>query len=352
MELQTQNFLKTLDVYKNDNGVTFKELKLLDKNNDGKISGDETKASTISNRDLVLINQKYKTYNTLINKHIPFVTEDIVLYTTAELNTELFPGGVQGISTDDVQQGGVGDCYFLSALAGLAKQRPQDIVDMIKDNRNGTYTVKLKGGKVSVTVDKPTNPELNRYASRGPNNSIWVAVIEKAYAKYLNNNAGEYDKIIKAGIKGSMGLSGLLLSDYIDKISILQKKVPQEKIIGQFISTGINLVTGKSTDTDMLMVTSNSTIREKLKKALNNDKIVILSATKWFGGSKEKKIPDAHVYTVLSYDPKTDTVRVRNPWGIGSDAKELKYPDNINDGEFTVTMDELNKYFSFICYEQ
>ena len=27
MQVQTQNFLKTLDVYKNDDGVTFKELK-------------------------------------------------------------------------------------------------------------------------------------------------------------------------------------------------------------------------------------------------------------------------------------------------------------------------------------
>ena len=352
MQVQTQNFLKTLDVYKNDDGVTFKELKTLDKNKDGKISSDEVGASTICNGDLLLINQKYKTYNTLINKHIPFVTENTVLYSTAELNTELFPGGVQGISPDDVQQGGVGDCYYLAALAGLAKQRPQDIVDMIKDNKNGTYTVKLKGGKKSITVDKPTDAELFKYASRGPNNSTSVAVMEKAYAKYLNDNAGDYDKLIKAGIKGSMGLSGLLLSDHIDKISILQKKIPQEKISGQLISTGIKLATGKSTDTDTLMLTSNSTIKEKLQKALNNNKIVTVCTNKWIAGSKEKNIPDAHVYTILSYDSKAGTVRIRNPWGTGSDAKGLKFPDNINDGEFTATIDELNKYFSFICYEQ
>ncbi len=44
-------------------------------------------------------------------------------------------------SYHDVNQGAVGDCWFLSTLADVALQDPSAIKSMIIDNGNGTYGV-------------------------------------------------------------------------------------------------------------------------------------------------------------------------------------------------------------------
>lgn len=350
MEIKSQQFLKSLDTDKNDNGITIKELKTLDKNKDGIISDSEVNGK-ISNKDLKEINTRISTHEKLIKMDFPFVSENTVLYSNSELNPELFPGGVEGISHADVIQGTVGDCWFLSALASLAERRPKDIVDMIKDNKNGTFTVKFPGLSSEVTVSKPTEKELEKYAHRGSNNGIWAAVLEKAYAEHLNNKCGQVDDILKSVLKYS-SMTGSVAFELIKDKNITKHNVPQNTITPNIASQGISIVTGSSTDTDILTLTRDSTIRSKLTKAFENDKVVTLHAIRWTAGSKENNIPDNHIYSVLSFDPKTDTVRVRNPWGPGSDATGIKNPDNLNDGVFTLTIAELNKYFSDICYEE
>src|SRR5262249_4280851 len=69
-------------------------------------------------------------------------------------NGSLFgPGGPRA---DDVAQGGVGDCYFLAALAETALRSPQTIQDMFVDNGDGTYAVRFfhDGQADYVTVNR------------------------------------------------------------------------------------------------------------------------------------------------------------------------------------------------------
>lgn len=226
---------------------------------------------------------------------------------------ELFPGGVKGISSKDINQGGLGDCYLLSAMASLAENRPQDIMKMIKDNGNNTYTVNFPGVKGgTVTVDKPTSQELSKNASRASNGGIWVAVMEKAFMK-----------LDKAGA------------------------------FGGFPGSGITIMTGHSNDVDALSMTSKDTTRAKLKKATQENKIVTAGISRKLIGKDKDNIVSAHAYSVLSYDSKTDTVRVKNPWGDGSsDFKGIKHPDGNDDGTFTLTLDEFDRIFSNVSYEE
>jgi hypothetical protein len=63
---------------------------------------------------------------------------------------------VGGISHTDVDQGEVGDCYFLSALANTALHAPAKILNMFYDNGDGTFTVKFFRGTTAeyVTVNR------------------------------------------------------------------------------------------------------------------------------------------------------------------------------------------------------
>jgi hypothetical protein len=111
------------------------------------------------------------------------------------------PGDSNGISYQDIHQGGLGDCYFLAALGEVAKNDPDFIRQMIRDNGNGTYTVTLyQFEPVQVTVS-PSD-----FAPNGVNSQpdegvidgqkeLWPQIIEAAYAKL----EGGYGKIGNGG---------------------------------------------------------------------------------------------------------------------------------------------------------
>lgn len=103
----------------------------------------------------------------------------------------------------DIHQGALGDCYFLSALSSIVANNPQAIKEMMKDNGDGTVTVRFYDlvdaeddlsafahGKTKktyyVTVDK-TIPEryyLDTHTRQDAfsKGALWVKMMEKAYA--------------------------------------------------------------------------------------------------------------------------------------------------------------------------
>jgi len=42
------------------------------------------------------------------------------------------------VNINDIQQGSLGDCFFLAAVGAIAKSNPQFIHDIIHDNGDGT----------------------------------------------------------------------------------------------------------------------------------------------------------------------------------------------------------------------
>ncbi len=103
-----------------------------------------------------------------------------------------------GFSAEDLRQGGVGDCWFLSALACVA-ERHDLIAKLFADtatNVSGCYNLRLflDGFWTSVLVDDllPCSEQPRREQqvadtglafSRGTKSQLWVCLLEKAYAK-------------------------------------------------------------------------------------------------------------------------------------------------------------------------
>lgn len=141
-------------------------------------------------------------------------------------------GDANEVDINDVQQGQVGDCYFVAVLAAIARVHPEFIKNMVKDNGNGTFTVTfhtkqgfsgLFGSRSnkSVTVDSKfwTDGKGNPvYAKKGDSDSagkpeLWVMVIEKAWAKlhgsYSDIAGGEIDDDAREAVTGKD-------TDYVD----------------------------------------------------------------------------------------------------------------------------------------
>jgi Calpain family cysteine protease/CARDB len=146
-------------------------------------------------------------------------------YTYRTVSGSLF---VNGTDYTDINQGAVGDCYYVATLAGLALRDDQAIQDMFIDNGDNTYTVRfferVGGTWVAdyVTVDKmlpTTSWGAAVYADWGggsytnSGNELWVALAEKAYAQ-INEEA----QISQDGTNSYQGIAGGWMNNVLSHI--------------------------------------------------------------------------------------------------------------------------------------
>lgn len=100
-------------------------------------------------------------------------------------NNPLFSSA--GPKMSDVDQGALGDCYALAGLGAIALDSPNAIRQNVVDFNDGTYGVRLGDSFYRVDDDLPvvtrgdTTPA---YAQLGAENSMWVSLVEKAFAHH------------------------------------------------------------------------------------------------------------------------------------------------------------------------
>jgi len=103
-----------------------------------------------------------------------------------------------GPSENDIRQGDIGDCFFLSTLSAVAKVDPQRIRQSMLEMSDGTYLVQFTRGnsKVYIHIDGklPTFDGQLDYAQLGAQNSTWVALMEKAFVVF-NGKPNSYSSI-------------------------------------------------------------------------------------------------------------------------------------------------------------
>lgn len=98
----------------------------------------------------------------------------------------------------DVNQRGIGDCCLCAAMASLAYVYPAFIKDIITDNGNGTFTVKLydpKGNQIEVGVSSYFAGGTNDLSACSGKNGqpVWSTVLEKSIIKWFQAFRGHSD---------------------------------------------------------------------------------------------------------------------------------------------------------------
>ena len=112
--------------------------------------------------------------------------------------------GENGISPEDIRQGGVGDCWFIAAASAMAER--SDRLERLFINEDNEFTGGIcpKGiyglqfyallMPVTITIDDFLPFEADKrtiYASVGDDKSVWGPLLEKAFAKFH----GSYEAI-------------------------------------------------------------------------------------------------------------------------------------------------------------
>jgi hypothetical protein len=246
---------------------------------------------------------------------------------TAETG-QLFNGPV---APEQVLQGGLGDCFFLSSLASVAQRQPDLIKNNITDNGDGTYSVKFFKPQTdgsyqptSVTVDNqiPIGKDGPAYASApDENNQLWVSIYEKAFAQLQ----GGYKVLNKGG-------------DEADAMQALTGKPAASTDIDPKNADAIYDQLKTAIDNGQL-TTAGTFSQKDVSKALAKDKKEGLTDfdPKTFDYDKFGMV-EGHAYQVMGVgtdDAGNKVVSLRNPWGEtepGNDGKD--------DGEFKLPLNQ------------
>jgi hypothetical protein len=223
--------------------------------------------------------------------------------------------GPNGVNIQhDLQQGGDGDCWFLSSLAAISERDPSFFQNHIKQNPDGTYTVTFYKDvnilgftqtiPVQITVDNqlPHDQNGNLLYAQTPDNVMWVAIYEKAYTEF---RGGSYNDI-----NGGWG------------------------------DVGMHDLTGLPTNRND--VGSPDSSLAEIDAAIKSGRAVTTGTTEppnqgqWWVDPNQQ-IVGGHEYSVERVDMNAHppTITLLNPWGSGSAAPQ----------EITITEADWKKYF-------
>ncbi len=222
-------------------------------------------------------------------------------------NNPLFSSS--GSKLNDIVQGGLGDCYFLAGLGAIALDSPHAIRQNIVDFNDGTYGVRFGSSfyrvddDLAVTSSSATNPA---YAKLGSQNSMWVALYEKAFAHFR---------------RGQNSYASLVGGWSVEVNRAFGSTSAGEKSISSY---------------------SNATaLANDIAARYNGFQAVTVGFTSRTGGAAGgAPLLMEHMYTVagiIRNSVGTITgIRLRNPWGTDGAGN-----DGINDGYVTVTPAQL-----------
>ena len=222
---------------------------------------------------------------------------------TVKVERSLFGAGP---SATDINQGSIGDCYFLAPLAAFATSNPMVMQEAAVDMGDGTYIVEFNrptGEKVFTRVSNmmPAGGYGGvKFAHSGSNNTMWTMVMEKAYCSF-RTGANTY-----ASISG--GWMGAVYTAFGQGSGYVAMNTSESEFFGS-VSTSLS---------NRIAVTFGT-----------------ISAPSMLVGG--------HAYTLISALRDSNGVAqyvVRNPWGVSGRAAE-------NSGGYaTLTFAQMQANFS------
>lgn len=255
---------------------------------------------------------------------------------------------------NDIAQGRLGDCYFLSTMAALVEKNPDIIKNMIKDNGDGSVTVRFYDGEkpIYVTVEKtvPKNNEEeneNRGGDKYVRGALWAQMIEKAYAA-----SGLAVKV--KGLDNSEDKSDMDQLEVSRKLEY-EQFVAYKMIRGGNAGDATEIFTGKNSKT-YYFDENDERFEGQLKKGTlvysnkqedflryartltSNSRYVLMVGsvvehstgqdTGFSGDAAFKGVATTHAYTVMGIRviDGQEVVVLRNPWGYG--ATKERYSKN------------------------
>ena len=199
---------------------------------------------------------------------------------------------MNGIAYTDIQQGQLGDCYYVATLGSIAQRYSTSIYNMFADNGDGTWTVRFfyNGTADYVTVDRmlpTTSSGYAAYASFGgtntnTSNELWVALAEKAYAQWSETG--------KAGRGSNVNTYASIEGGWMADVD--------KQVLG-YNASSYSLSSASTVTTLISALTSGKAVTAGSKSSSPGNGVIA-----------------NHAYIITGYDATTQTFTLYNPWGV------------------------------------
>ena len=215
-----------------------------------------------------------------------------------------------GPSATDVNQGNIGDCYFVTSLAETAAQNPNAIRNMIHDNGDGTYGVRFydtSGKAAYVTVDNKLPTANSALWTDGSNleyangSSAWVGIVEKAYAEFASRSSSPNSY---AGIQGGVpGYAMETLNGTQPSFASVQKGMSQSQ---------------------------QTALLTQLQQAFASGNAMSMDTS---GSVSAPNLVSSHAFEVTGVNASDGTISLRNPWNKAglSSGKAMEFTMRLSD---------------------
>lgn len=339
--------------------------------------GSITLANTLNN--LPMVSHRFFGGNRLAQQFYTWSQNPGTFMAILNNNGQL--GTVTDISYNNIHQGAVGDCYFLSTLGALINQRGAAAVLAMINNNNGSYQVNytnIHSLESNIAVGVINDLEIATGAYPGSNGN-WLTILEQAYGNVLMSN--EYSFVYFGNAVPTEGIyslptfydgmvsSTLPIGQYYPAFKFLTGHEVYEfstdynskgdanykNVYASDQSGYVNFSAQNVTPSNMVSI---------IIKGLQDGRVIVLGTpldTKEIatGGDSSSAVllpPDivgTHAYAVLGH--KNGKFILRNPWGTnyavtGSEGLQNGY--NMNNGVFEVPDDQLPQIFTQVDIEQ
>ncbi len=219
--------------------------------------------------------------------------------------------GASGPTMSDINQGYLGDCYFLSSCAEVANQNASIIDSMFTDNGNGTYGVRLyvNGAAEFVTV----NASLADGGSIFNNaTDIWASLAEKAYAQFQAGGLDTGNSVNYGDSYSTIGNGG--------SPAFALEALTGASAINEFIANGGSwLDYGLNASLSVTAYSAGGTTASLLSTIAADlaahDDVILSSYTNATDSSGRTTLVADHAMSVYGYDSASGDLEIRNPWG-------------------------------------
>jgi hypothetical protein len=256
--------------------------------------------------------------------------------TSSVVGNALF--GASGPSMSDINQGYLGDCYFLSSCAEVANQNATDIDSMFTDNGNGTYGVRLYVNGVAeyVTVNASLADgglEFNKATN------IWASLAEKAFAQLQAGGNFTGGSVNDGNSYSTIGSTGQAASAL--------EALTGASALGEFISVGsfwMDYNLNASQSITSYTMGSTTSVEASIVAALSaHDDVILTSKTNATDSSGKTTLVANHCLSVYGVDSSNGNLEIRNPWGTAAGQSwdttfEISLSTLLADGD-TITTD-------------
>lgn len=223
------------------------------------------------------------------------------------------PGDASAVSINDVNQGWLGDCFVCAPIAALALERPDYIQHMIRDNEDGTQSVRL------YLDPSYFNNDLAPHFTVAADNSTWITVHDSDLSPGMNTNNG-----------------GQLIVNGVQEIwpQVIENAIAQ--VYGGYInlnyggfSDGVmQLLTGAPVTQTYIALQNYGATTQPSTAQLQADLAAKDMVTFFTGAPDGHGLIYNHAYTLTSVNTENgvDYAHFRNPWGY-SDPEPIPVSD-------------------------